>query len=140
MKRLASPALILLLLTAASWFLISHSRPGPIANAAQAQPTLANQGASSNTKSSLATSSAPATGPNSTSGAPNKAQALATARNSVPESRTRAWDTNFLAGLNGTTRGDTIRFELLGGEFAEGTVVHMERVGNEVTYVSGRLF
>ena len=65
--------------------------------------------------------------------------APATAGALAPESRKRAWDTNFLATLQGTTQGDPIRFELVDGEFAEGTIERLEHAGNEVIYVAGKL-
>ncbi|MFO1512624.1 MAG: cadherin domain-containing protein [Verrucomicrobiota bacterium] len=53
--------------------------------------------------------------------------------------RKRAWDPQFLAQLTNATEGDVIRFELVGGEWASGTIQHIEHKDNELTFVSGPL-
>src|SRR5437868_11633603 len=39
-----------------------------------------------------------------------------------PPPRKRAWDPQFLSGLNNAAVGDSIRFELVQGEWASGTI------------------
>ena len=51
----------------------------------------------------------------------------------------RDWDPKFLSGLTGKGAGSPLRFELTDGDWAEGTINHVERVGDEVVYVGGKL-
>jgi len=53
--------------------------------------------------------------------------------------RKRAWDPQFLPGLRSAAEGDPIRFELVGGEWAEGAIRHLEHRDGEVIYVAGQL-
>lgn len=53
--------------------------------------------------------------------------------------RKRAWDPQFLAQLSNAAEGDPIRFELVNGEWASGTIQHAEHKNGELTYVSGPL-
>jgi len=53
--------------------------------------------------------------------------------------RKRAWDPKYLAGLSNAAEGDAIRFELVAGEFASGTIQHAEHKNGELTFVSGQL-
>ncbi len=58
----------------------------------------------------------------------------------IPSSpKKRAWDPQFLAQLNNAAEGDPIRFELVNGEWASGTIQHAEHKNGELTYVSGPL-
>ena len=51
----------------------------------------------------------------------------------------RLWDPAFLAGLKSARENDPIRFELVDGEFASGTIKHLQRIHGETIYVSGDL-
>jgi autotransporter-associated beta strand protein len=53
--------------------------------------------------------------------------------------RKRAWDPQFLTNLSNAAEGDPIRFELVNGEWASGTIQHAEHKNSELTYVSGQL-
>lgn len=53
--------------------------------------------------------------------------------------RKRLWDTNYLAGLRDATQRDPIRFELVNGEMAAGTIAHLEHRDGEPVYVAGSL-
>ena len=53
--------------------------------------------------------------------------------------RKRLWDRSFLASLRGAAPGMPMRFELLGGELASGTLLVVKASRSEATYVSGRL-
>ena len=77
----------------------------------------------------------PATAP--PPGAGTVAPATTTAAAVSP--RKRPWDYQFLAGLRGAAEGGAIRFELVGGEFAAGTIRHLERRDGAVVYVGGDL-
>jgi len=53
--------------------------------------------------------------------------------------RKRPWDTQWLANLSQANIGDPLRFELVGGNFAMGTIRQLRRLGGEVIYVSGEV-
>jgi hypothetical protein len=53
--------------------------------------------------------------------------------------RKRAWNPQYLASLSTAAEGDPIRFELVNGEWASGTIQHAEHKNNELTYISGVL-
>ena len=57
----------------------------------------------------------------------------------APSTRSRAWDPGYLASLRRVSRGEVIRFELVGGEFASGTVRHTEFHDGELLYLAGEL-
>ena len=139
MKRLAPAALLLLLLTASFWFYAKLQQQEQHERADQAEQLLADQGASPTAIPTPATSATPAAFPARNPGAGNPGQAPVTAKALPAEPRKRAWDTNYLASLKGTAQGEKIRFELLEGEFAEGTIERLEHAGNVVIYVSGKL-
>ena len=62
-----------------------------------------------------------------------------TASAAVRPPQKRAWDYSFLPSLNGASQGDAVRFELVNGEFASGTLRYLERRGGNLWYVAGQL-
>jgi len=89
---------------------------------------------------------------NSTSTAPvvamatNRSEALSQTAKVTPVStggssaiRKRSWDYNFLNSLSNQTVGGTIRFDLVNGVQAEGTVRYIKHENGEVTYITGKL-
>jgi autotransporter-associated beta strand protein len=65
--------------------------------------------------------------------------APATASAAAVPPRRRSWDSQFLASLKGSAEGSPIRFELVGGELASGTIRHLERRAGALVYVAGEL-
>ncbi|HNQ72869.1 MAG TPA: cadherin domain-containing protein [Verrucomicrobiota bacterium] len=65
--------------------------------------------------------------------------ALTAAGVSIPASRKRAWDRDFLTNLRSTRQGAPIRFQLLGDQWASGTIQYLQRTNGQVLYVSGIL-
>ena len=53
--------------------------------------------------------------------------------------RKRAWDSRFLAGLGHPASNSPVRFELVSGTFAAGTIRHVEIRDGEVLLISGEL-
>lgn len=51
----------------------------------------------------------------------------------------RRWDPRFFRDLKGVNQGDSIRFELVAGEFASGEIHCLKRTKEGVAYVSGEL-
>src|SRR5260221_1243597 len=139
MKRFAACTLAAILLGAAFWFISVKS----------AQRSTPPGVASSNPPQAIATVVA---GQKAT--APPGSQAAAfLARNPLTPPRQpgatpppqkappqkRLWDPQFLAGMQTAGEGDAIRFELVDGQWASGTLRSLERRGGEVIRVSGQL-
>jgi alpha-tubulin suppressor-like RCC1 family protein len=53
--------------------------------------------------------------------------------------RKRPWERGFLASLAQAAKGDRLSFELVGGEFASGTIGYLDGTNGQVIYVSGKL-
>ncbi len=66
------------------------------------------------------------------------APAAASVLSSAPE-RKRTWDPGFLASLGHPKPGQSIRFELVAGEMAAGTIRYVEHTNGQLIYVSGEL-
>ncbi len=81
----------------------------------------------------------PKVSPVSTSGTATSAIG---ATGNVPQpkpERRRPWDPEYLIGLKESRAGQSIRFELVGGEWAEGTIQRLEHREGEVVRVDGVL-
>jgi autotransporter-associated beta strand protein len=76
--------------------------------------------------------------PGATAHSPAAEPATDPAAAAAPD-RKRAWDARYLASLSRVARGDAIRFELVAGEFAGGTVRHTEFRGGELVHLAGAL-
>lgn len=63
--------------------------------------------------------------------------ATATAVAAAPPKR--AWDYNYFASLTNAASGAAIRFELVGGAFATGTIQYVERTNGEIILVAGEV-
>src|SRR4249919_2658086 len=105
MKRLAPAALLLLLVTTGFWFYAKPQQQWQHERADEAEQLLATLSASPPAKPTPATSAVPATLHETNPGAGNPGQAPVTAKAPPAEPRKRAWDTNYLASLKGTTQG-----------------------------------
>src|SRR5713226_6514009 len=145
MKRLPVVALIVLALAAALILIsrnfgrrLDRSAPGAQPGLPQIPPP------ATGTARAVSTGPAPRAAPSPA--APSSAAAtsrVATAGQPIGSPagppRKRAWDPQFLPGLRNAAEGDPIRFELVGGEWAEGAIRHLEHRDGEVIYVAGQL-
>ena len=68
-----------------------------------------------------------------------EAQGPAQAAEAAKPPRKRSWDAAFLGSLSNTAQRAPIRFELVDGEWASGTIQYAERKAGETVYVSGQL-
>jgi hypothetical protein len=79
----------------------------------------------------------PAAAPAATTAA---ATALAATSSTAPAApRKRVWERGYLSSLGRPAAGEAIRFELVGGRFAAGTIRHVETRGGELILVSGEI-
>ena len=143
MKRFAAGTLAVILLTAVLVFLffrMAHrSTPATAAHPQQIQPSnLLSQNAASATAGAMGTqagaqrSQVKSLGGQAASVNPQPADGQAPPRK-------RAWDPEFLASLRTAAEGDPIKFELVEGQQAAGTIGYLEHKNGELIHVAGQL-
>ncbi|MCO5053914.1 MAG: PA14 domain-containing protein [Verrucomicrobiae bacterium] len=141
MKRYIVAILILMGLSA---LVFSFSRSKPASNSAPPDATTVNNVASPSTPTGLdspATAATPtATTPN-TAGAANITNhpAASTSLGGTVSPRQRPWDYTFLDQFHDTPQRHPVRFELVAGEFAAGTITHTEFQDGHVIVLAGEL-
>src|SRR5437868_1656247 len=142
MKRFAACVLATISLVAAVCFLFprgSHRVSSKAANQArQVETTIpANSNRTAAKTGSVAEQMPPTPSGTGSAQAPAPPKSSAQARNTAP--RKRPWDPEFLASLREVNEGDPLRFELLEGEWASGTIQFLERKNGELLRISGKL-
>lgn len=130
MKSALKTILPLTLLCLAAWFGFTLLRRGPAPVASDAPP-VAPAGAVQADNGG--------TQPNPVVGAGAAQGGSATVSAPAATGRKRAWEAGFLASQRRVAQGGAIRFELVAGEFASGTVRHTEFRDGELIYLAGDL-
>jgi len=132
MKASFKTALALAALTLATPLTYILLRPDQTpATASAPQPSLA-------APASAAPAAPAAVASGATPGLPSVA-VVTPAASAPPPPRKRAWDAGYLASLSRVARGEAIRFELVAGEFASGTVRHTEFRDGQLIHLAGDL-
>src|SRR2546423_9641861 len=137
MKRFAACTLAAITLAAACFFFLRGNHRGSPGNSSKPQP--APWDSPPAVMSPVANAGQPPASPLPPS-VPSLSASNSSGKVSPPSGpRKRAWDPQFLAGLRDVNEGDPLRFELVDGEWALGTIQFLERKNGELIRVSGRL-
>ena len=143
MKRLSVFGMVLVSLTVALWTLLPRPSPpeggqgASVSSPTATTPVRVSPAATTPAASgsNAATPAAFQIGPR----APVPTATVASAPVQTAVLRKRPWDTNFLASLRPAVQNDPIRFELVGGEWAAGTIRYLQHQNGELIHVAGQL-
>ncbi len=133
MKSLTVALTTLLLGSLMLFFVFTRKHPSGVPKATQPPPSnLSASGQAVQRGASAPAQVQPAQAAASTN-------APAAAEVSLPAPPKRAWDRDFLTGLQASGKGSPIRFQLIGDQWAAGNIQYLQRTNGQVLYVSGIL-